>query len=81
MGCGGYSKINKPDVNGAVYRKITKEEIRVEIGNQVKVNTDGPVIVFVYGKFRTWYEYYIYKLKNYSSSRAMTTFNIYKSKC
>ena len=52
MGCGGYSKINKPDVNGAVYRKITKEEVQVITGSKVKVSEDGPIIVLVYGKSR-----------------------------
>lgn len=49
MGCGGYSKINKPDVNGAVYRKITKEEVQVTTGSNVKVVKDGPTIILVYG--------------------------------
>ncbi|XP_005098206.2 uncharacterized protein LOC101850717 [Aplysia californica] len=49
MGCGGYSKINKPDVNGAVYRKITKEEVLVEMGRKVRVLDSGPTIIFVYG--------------------------------
>ncbi|KAH9510120.1 hypothetical protein Btru_043513 [Bulinus truncatus] len=49
MGCGGYSKISKPDVNGAVYRKITKDQIHVELGHKVKVNENGSTIIFVYG--------------------------------
>ncbi|GFR80522.1 UMP-CMP kinase [Elysia marginata] len=49
MGCGGYSKINKPEVNGAVYRKITKEEVQVTTGSQVKVLEGGPTIILVYG--------------------------------
>ncbi|GFN78754.1 hypothetical protein PoB_000526000 [Plakobranchus ocellatus] len=49
MGCGGYSKINKPDVNGAVYRKITKEEVQVAVGSKVKVCENGPTIILVYG--------------------------------
>jgi hypothetical protein len=50
MGCGGYSKISKPDVNGAVNRKITKDQVHVELGNKVKVNENGSTIIFVYGK-------------------------------
>ncbi|CAL1546715.1 unnamed protein product, partial [Lymnaea stagnalis] len=49
MGCGGYSKISKPDVNGAIYRKITKEQVHVELGNKVKIPDNGPTIIFVYG--------------------------------
>ncbi|KAK3698364.1 hypothetical protein RRG08_022925 [Elysia crispata] len=49
MGCGGYSKVNKPDVNGAVYRKITKEEVQVATGDKVKVCENGPTIILVYG--------------------------------
>ena len=50
MGCGGYSKVNKPDVNGAVYRKITKEEVQVATGDKVKVCENGPTIILVYGE-------------------------------
>lgn len=51
MGCGGYSKINKPEVNGAIYRKITKEQVHVDMGHKVKVVDDCPTIIFVYGMF------------------------------
>ncbi|KAK0054771.1 hypothetical protein Bpfe_015868 [Biomphalaria pfeifferi] len=49
MGCGGYSKITKPDANGAVNRKITKDQVHVDLGNKVKVNENGSTIIFVYG--------------------------------
>ncbi|BFZ15897.1 hypothetical protein BsWGS_18935 [Bradybaena similaris] len=49
MGCGGYSKVSKPDVNGAVYRKVTKDQVHIEVGNKVRVQDRSPTIIFVYG--------------------------------